>query len=97
MNKRRKVWVNFYAGAGPLPDTWGTHIGTKATVLRAAQEGAEQVHLVELRRGDAVWSKEDQDRAVFLLDRVTSLTGWGDGSGANSAAEELRELLRGHR
>lgn len=94
--KRRKVWVNFYAGAGPLPDTWGTHLGTKATVLRAAQEGAEQVHLVESRPGDVVLSREEAKDITELVAALAREAQPGS-LAATWVPSKVQHALRGRR
>ena len=55
--KRRKVWANWYGGQKRKP--WGTCLGSRNEVLDVAQEGAEQVRLVEAHPGDVVLSRED--------------------------------------
>lgn len=58
--KRRKAWANWYGDQKRKP--WGTCLGSKSEVLDVAQEGAEQVRLIEARPGDVVLSREDVER-----------------------------------
>lgn len=90
--KRRKVWANWYGDQKRKP--WGTCLGSKSEVLEVAQEGAEQVRLIESRPGDVVLSREDVGNARGYL--VTEMVAAGlDEEDAASIADGL--LFRGGR
>lgn len=89
VTKRRKVWVVEDARRDL------TASPTRAGV-RALAPGLP-VPFVELLPGDVALSREEVKRAGELLGRVEALTGWGDGTEAQRAGEELRALLRGRR